>query len=414
MAKIGYRLKSNANKAVSIYVNFRSPNSDMLENKTGLSVKPTDWSKQKQRTKARDPHLQQINNTLNNLSAFIDVHINTSATNGTLIDKKWLIKTINSFFNRVEQKDPMYLINFFEEFIKRAVKEHEAGIGVKKSTIKGHKSFFNILSSYESEIETSIRFDQIDKVFIDDFYGWLLLERQYKSGNANRHLDRLKTLCKEAASSGVKVNPAYSFYKAKKDLDKKYLIIISESEFQKIKSFTPKSDRDINTKKWMLIGLCIGQRVSDLLKLTKSSIRKSKDGNVYIDITQQKGEKSITVPIKDSEVIDIIYNDFPHKISSQKFNEYMKEICKDCGINQETTGYLKNENNRLELKTGPKWMFISSHDFRRSFATNFFYKGVPVPVLMNITGHKRESTFFEYIGHKFTKDEQAETFLKYL
>ena len=66
------------------------------------------------------------------------------------------------------------------------------------------------------------------------------------------------------------------------------------------------------------------------------------------------------------------------------------------------------------MKTGPKWMFISSHDFRRSFATNFFYKGVPVPVLMNITGHKRESTFFEYIGHKFTKDEQAETFLKYL
>ena len=131
MAKIGYRLKSNANKAVSIYVNFRSPNYVMLETKTGLSVKPTDWSKQKQRTKARDPHLQQINNTLNNLSAFLDVHINTSATNGTLIDKKWLLKTINSFFNRVEQKDPMYLINFFEEFIKRAVKEHEAGIGVR-------------------------------------------------------------------------------------------------------------------------------------------------------------------------------------------------------------------------------------------------------------------------------------------
>ncbi|HCK04750.1 MAG TPA: hypothetical protein DHV86_08360, partial [Methylophilaceae bacterium] len=306
------------------------------------------------------------------------------------------------------------LLNFFDDFIKRIIKEHEAGIGVKKSTIKGHKSFFNSLSDYESEIETSIRFDQIDKVFIDDFYGWLLLERKYKSGNANRHLNRLKTLCKEAASSGVKVNPAYSFYKAKKDLDKKYLVIISESEFQKIKSFTPKSNRDVNAKKWMLIGLCIGQRVSDLLKLTKSNVRKSKDGNVYIDITQQKGEKSITVPIKDSEIIDIIDNDFPHKISFQKFNDYMKEICKDCGIDQETTGYLKNENNRLELKTGPKWMFISSHDFRRSFATNFFHKGVPVPVLMNITGHKRESTFFEYIGHKFTKDEQAEAFLKYL
>ena len=31
MAKIGYRLKSEVNKAVSIYVYFRSPNSDMLD-----------------------------------------------------------------------------------------------------------------------------------------------------------------------------------------------------------------------------------------------------------------------------------------------------------------------------------------------------------------------------------------------
>ena len=118
----------------------------MLETKTGLSVIPTDWSKQKQRTKGRDPHLQQINNTLNNLSAFIDVQINISATNGTLIDKRWLLKIINSFFNKFEQKDPRYLLNFFDDFIKRIIKEHEAGIGVKKSTIKGHKSFFNSLS----------------------------------------------------------------------------------------------------------------------------------------------------------------------------------------------------------------------------------------------------------------------------
>ena len=66
------------------------------------------------------------------------------------------------------------------------------------------------------------------------------------------------------------------------------------------------------------------------------------------------------------------------------------------------------------MKTGPKWMFISSHDLRRSFATNHFYKGVPVPIIMNITGHKRESTFFRIYRSQIHKDEQAETFLKYL
>jgi integrase len=140
----------------------------------------------------------------------------------------------------------------------------------------------------------------------------------------------------------------------------------------------------------------------------------TKEEFIYVDITQQKGKRSITVPIKDDYVINIIQNNFPHKISDQKFNDFIKIICRESGIVEETTGELKNKNNRLELKTGPKWMFISSHDLRRSFATNHFHNGVPVPIIMNITGHKRESTFFRYIGHKFTKDEQAETFLKYL
>ena len=117
---------------------------------------------------------------------------------------------------------------------------------------------------------------------------------------------------------------------------------------------------------------------------------------------------------KDDYVINIIQNNFPHKISDQKFNDFIKIICCESGIVQETTGELKNKNNRLEVKKGPKWMFISSHDLRRSFATNHFYKGVPVSLLMQITGHRRESTFFDYIGHKFTKDQQAKAFLNYL
>ena len=64
MAKIGFRLKSDANKAVSIYVNFRPPNTKMLEARTGLSINPSDWSKLKQRSKGRDPFHYQINNTL--------------------------------------------------------------------------------------------------------------------------------------------------------------------------------------------------------------------------------------------------------------------------------------------------------------------------------------------------------------
>jgi hypothetical protein len=41
---------------------------------------------------------------------------------------------------------------------------------------------------------------------------------------------------------------------------------------------------------WLLIGLCIGQRVSDLLKLSPNTLRKAPTG-LYIDVLQQKTKR---------------------------------------------------------------------------------------------------------------------------
>ena len=78
MSKIGFRLKSSINKAVSIYVNFRPTNSGTIETRTGLSINPALWSKQKQRAKSRDGSLQDLNYTLNDLSTFLEIRINNA------------------------------------------------------------------------------------------------------------------------------------------------------------------------------------------------------------------------------------------------------------------------------------------------------------------------------------------------
>jgi hypothetical protein len=41
-------------------------------------------------------------------------------------------------------------------------------------------------------------------------------------------------------------------------------------------------------------------------------------------------------------------------------------------------------------------LLITSHTTKRSFATNYFEK-IETPILMEITGHSRESTFLSYI-----------------
>ena len=108
-------------------------------------------------------------------------------------------------------------------FIKKLIKDHESGVGLELSTIKGYKSFLKILIDYEKAIDSPIRFDLMDKNFFNDFYDWLLNEKQYKATNVNRHITKMKTICNEAASVEVKVNPAYSLYKPKKINEIEYI-----------------------------------------------------------------------------------------------------------------------------------------------------------------------------------------------
>ena len=79
-------------------------------------------------------------------------------------------------------------------------------------------------------------------------------------------------------------------------------------------------------------------------------------------------------------------------------NKQLKEVLKFAGITQMVTAYKYNGKiKRKEKGIFPKYAVMASHDLRRSFATNFYGK-IPTPILMNMTGHSRGTTFLKYIG----------------
>ena len=409
MGKIIFRLRSALNKDVSIYVYLRG-SGKQIETKTGYSFNTKYWNEDN----SKPIRSHSLYSDVTRLVLYLLGRINEASEVGTNIDSRWLKKQLNDHFNRVDgDKDPLLVLNFFNDFITKSLAECEAGVGMKRITIRGYRTFYNILLEYEEDIGESIRFDKLDKFFFEDFYSWMLQEKKYKPSNINRHISRLKSICREAASYGTTVNPMYASFKTKKINQQRYLTIITTKEYEQIKAYEPSEKYLINARKWLLIGLCIGQRVSDLLILTNKNIRRH-DGYCLVDVQQKKTGTPVTIPVKDPYVLSILYDSFPHSISSQRFNDYIKEVCKRSGINAKTTGYIRNSNMRDELHTGEKWMFISSHDLRRSFATNYFNSGVPVSLLMRATGHSRQSTFFQYIGHIFSNDESARSLLEHL
>ena len=68
---------------------------------------------------------------------------------------------------------------------------------------------------------------------------------------------------------------------------------------------------------------------------------------------------------------------------------------------------------RVAFGMYPKYELITSHTMRMSFATNYF-GNIETPILMEITGHSRESTFLSYIGGNQNKDAVADVFMERL
>ena len=138
------------------------------------------------------------------------------------------------------------------------------------------------------------------------------------------------------------------------------------------------------------------ERVSDLLKLSQNNLRKAPTG-LYIDIVQQKTKKAVTVGVADPLVIELLEIEFPRRVSQVVFNKQIKALCKMAGIDELVCGFKNNpKTRRKEIVAAPKYEFVTSHIMRRSFASNYYGK-IETPLLMNITGHSKESTFLIYI-----------------
>jgi integrase len=312
-------------------------------------------------------------------------------------------------------RDQGVLLTQISNYIKHAPLrrlKRSGSLGLSNNSIRNLKRFYDLIQEFESDFGQSIMLDTIDHMLVNAFKEWLLTEKEYSLNNAGLQLKLLKMICKEAERMSINVNPytrhIESFTQKSKD---RILQTISFEEIKQIKTLKDLPSTLENARKWILIGLYIGQRVSDLLALKPSQLRFIENG-VYIDINQQKTDKYVTVGVVDEEVIKILKKNFPYSISAQLFNRQIKQICQIAGIYEMVSGYkLCSKTRRKRLGTHPKYSLLSSHDLRRSFATNYFGK-IETPIIMQITGHSKESTFLSYIGTQVNKDTYADAFMK--
>lgn len=389
---------------------------DLFEN-TGYKSKRSFWFDSKN-NKRSYPSGKDAQAKLDNLK-FVDLEksilecFNEDYNSGIIIDKEWLKDKIDIFFNRKVRSNTHseYLIDNIQYLIDNSLyrKNNKGGTGVSQSRISDYKTCKRLTGEFSKQNRKKYKVKDVSESFAREFEKWFVEEKGLTLNYAKRNLNVIKASCKEAEINGIETS--LSLVKISTATTKnKFIIYLNEDDLKKIQNIEFNNQRLDNAKKWILLGCELGQRGEDLLNLNDNNIKKYGDKK-YFEFVQEKTSKAIKIPVHD-KIAKIISDGFPYKISLQKLNDAIHDVCELAEINEEIEG-AKKINNRNVIDFYPKYKLISSHSLRRSFASNYYGK-IKTNLLMSITGHTTERMFLNYIGKTALDyaDEFEEAFSK--
>lgn len=415
MATINFLYRSTKSKAnLVLRLLYRFNDTDFVFGaKTKLVVEKVYWNdnhvinkKTKKIPGTKDVNILnkrlEVSNEINKIENHVLKAFNS--VNPSEINKEWLQTQIDYYYNPIQQDKsiPIKLIDyidFYIEYRKYEIKESSK----KKFNVVKHK-----LQRFEEYRKKTIFIKDINDSFKNEFVSYLKQEL-YSQNTMQRELVFIKTFCKHARFLGIETHPQLDGLRL--DRAKVEKIYLSFEELEQIEQIdkTKLTDSIDNAKDWLIISCYTGQRVSDFMRFSDEQIRVEND-KYLIEFTQKKTGKNMTVPLhpKVLEILRKRNGKFPYPISDQKYNDYIKDVCRLAKLTQKVKGSKMMETKpksgifRKCSGTFEKCELVSSHIGRRSFATNFYGK-IPTTYLIYVTGHATESMFLNYIG-KSNKD----------
>jgi integrase len=375
---------------------------------TPLQINPQHFSKalQKVRNIVEAENKDEINNKLRKLKTSLIDRYNEDVAEGIFINTQWVKEEVYKFFNHTPKENKNYkifLLDYIQYFIKNCPERYSKKLDqesrpISERTIQKYRTCQKLLQEFSDKEGKKIKLVDIDLSFYKRFVAFLRTEKKYNDNTIGKYIATFKTVLNDAVLNNIAITPQIKNFKVYTASTKD--VYLNEDEIEEILNYNFNQNLRLkNARDLFIIGLRTGLRVSDFTRLKDAEI----DGD-FITIETFKQGKPVTIPIHP-QLKTILENGLPRPISEQKLNLYLKEICKNVGIEDLVEGAKMNpETKRKEKGIFPKYELISTHTCRRSFASNLYGK-VPNHVIMAITGHTKESTFLKYI--KITPKENA-------
>lgn len=423
MATINFFVSGKKRDLVPIYVRVCAGRKKDFIVPSGFKVDPQTWSNTTQTIKQRI-RSDDDNKFIENLAG-LKKYLDNEIRNPGEYSKEWLQSVIDKYHNKksVDAKD---LNGFIEQFINESethIRHNQGGMNFANGTIRSWKvfkrNFFEFQGIYSdkrlkwrNENDKTIRPRKIidfEGVTIDFYHSFVryLTDEGFRPSTIGRHIKELKMFMKKSLEETVPLHNNREFErKAFKMLkSESFSVYLTKTELDKIYNLDLKNDSEMDIARDAFLVLCeTALRISDYQKVDLS-IRKSADGTKLIYITQSKTGGSIVIPL--SARLDRIlqkYDGKLPKLPDQYINKRIKIIARMCEINEVLRYEVEQYGKRFET-TKEKWELVTCHTARRSACTNMYLAGIPTISIMQISGHRTEKIFLNYI--KVRPEENA-------
>lgn len=385
-----------------IYLQFKYHGNKMVYS-FGQKIEPKNWNAKAQRVKSNKTTTEDgqysLNDLLDTLSKACIKCYNQELPTG-IPSKAKLKEALNLVMFQADPADRPDLLSLFDRFVSGEIKNK--GRDKRASTLKSYKTVKGHLIAFAKDQKMQVTFDSIGIDFLYRFIAFLKRSLQLKQNTIAKDITIIKTVMGEAIDLGYTTNMQFKHKKFTAPEEETDSVYLTEKEILKLYHFDFSSQKKLEqVRDLFVVGCFTGLRYSDYSNIKPQNIVET-DGDLFIKMITQKTQELVIIPC-NPVVLQIFKkyernaNRLPATISSQKFNDYIKEAARAAEL---------TEPGRLStLPDKELWENISSHTARRSFATNLYLEGFPSHELMKITGHKTEASFRKYI--KVTKIESA-------
>lgn len=370
-----------------------------LELTTPHNIDPNQWDAKRYRctgkTNSKGVPVQSINTDLDTLEAYMNDAFNRyefiEKRPPTREELRILYNDLAGRDNKEELIAKMYItvVDAYKRFMSGSESSWTLGTYKKYKTLQTH-----ITEHYGNTQLDTVKPEDL-KTFQD-----FLSKKGLRNITVARAVNQFVTFLRWAKKESLYSYSGKIEYKSKlKGSTVKKVIVLTKEEVQRIKDyrFDDKTKYLEKVRDILIFGCYTGLRYSDIRQLTKAHIK-----NNAISIVTIKTADPIIIELNDvtKEIIQK-YSDYDDvkllpTISTQKANNYLKEIGRLAKIDEPTeTIYYNSDGRQSEIK--PKYELLTTHIARRTFITNALSLGIPVTTVMSWSGHSSLSAMKPYI-----------------